>query len=363
MAQRLFLHVGTMKSGTSYLRSLWWQNHDALAGRGLLLPGDGKGTHYHAAAEVVEREDVLALMTDDQHGTWDRVVAEAAGTEGDVLISHDLFSRASPEQAAAALRRLQGVSAEVHAVVTARDLGRQLPSAWQQEVKEGSDVTLEDYWREADREPHGQFWTHHDVPSLLGRWSQGLPAERAHLVVLPGPGAPREWLWTRMCELMGVDPAGLDDGAERSNDSLGIGEVEVLRRVYATLPPERRNLETVRYLKGHFTRQVLVSSGPGERFTLSTEMHDWTVRRAEAMVADLRARAWHVVGDLDDLLPGPRPTGRTPADVTGDEVADVALRALTQQLVRGVDQRDEVRALRAEVRGARRARRGPAPTT
>jgi hypothetical protein len=360
VAQRLFLHVGTMKSGTSYLRSLWWQNHDALAARGLLLPGDGKGTHYHAASEVVEREDVLALMTAEQRGTWDRVVAEAAAAPGDVLISHDLFSRADPGQADRALRRLEGVSEEVHAVVTARDLGRQLPSAWQQEVKEGSAVTFEEYWQAAEREPDGQFWTHHDVPALLGRWSQGLPGERSHLVVLPGPGAPRAWLWERMCELTGVDPGGLDAEAERSNDSLGIGEVEVLRRIHATLPPERRTLETVRFLKGHFTRQVLVSSGPGERFTLSPEMHAWTVARAEAMVADLRARAWHVVGDLDDLLPAPRPEGRTPAEVTGDEVAEVAVRALTQQLLRSMDQRDELRVLRAEARSSRRARRGPA---
>lgn len=358
MARRLFLHVGTMKSGTSYLRSLWWQNHDELAARGLLLPGDGKGTHYHAAAEVVARQDVLDLMTDAQRGTWDRVLAEAAAATSDVLVSHDLFSRADPDQADRALRRLEAVAAEVHLVLTARDLGRQLTSAWQQEVKEGSDVTFDDFWAEAVREhPGGTFWTHHDVPAILERWSAGLPAERVHLLVLPA-GGPRDWLWQQMCAVTGVDPSGLDDEPERSNDSLGIGEVEVLRRVQAALPPERRTLAMVRYLKGHFTRQVLVASGTGERFTTTPEMHAWAVAHAEAMVADLRTRPWHVVGDLADLLPGPRPEGRTPDQVTAEEVADVAVAALTRQLVRGADQREEVRTLRAEAREARRARRG-----
>ena len=39
MARRAFLHVGTAKSGTSYLQDLWWRHRDELRDRGLLLPG------------------------------------------------------------------------------------------------------------------------------------------------------------------------------------------------------------------------------------------------------------------------------------------------------------------------------------
>ena len=39
---------------------------------------------------------------------------------------------------AAALAELASVADEVHVVVTARDLGRVLPSAWQQRVKMGA---------------------------------------------------------------------------------------------------------------------------------------------------------------------------------------------------------------------------------
>lgn len=355
MARRLFLHVGTMKSGTSYLRSLWWQNRTALAARGLLLPGEGKGTHFHAACQVARREEVLARQSPEEARAWEALLAEVAATDGDALIGQDHFSRATPEQAAGALAQLAEVADEVHVLLTARDLARQLGSAWQQDVKEGATETLAEYWERADAEgPAGDFWSHHDVPAILDRWSRGVPAERVHLVVVPEPGSvPREWLWQRVCEITGVDPAGLEQEAERSNESLGVTQVEALRRVYAALPPERRDLDTVRFVKGFFTRQIL-GAGEGERIALTPAMHAWAREHARVMVDSLHDRPWHVVGDLTDLLPPELPLpGRDPASVSGEEVGDVAVTALAAQLLRSQEQRDRIRALREEVRRLR----------
>ena len=52
MARRAFLHVGTAKSGTSYLQDRWWQHRDALRAQGLLLPGSGRRDPFTAAAVV-----------------------------------------------------------------------------------------------------------------------------------------------------------------------------------------------------------------------------------------------------------------------------------------------------------------------
>jgi len=356
VARRVFLHVGTMKSGTSYLQSLWWQNHRELARRGLLLPGDRKGVHFHAASELCGRPEVVALMTEEQRGSWERVLGEAMAVDTDVLVSHELFSRADPQQATAALARLGDVAEEVHVVLTARDLARQLGSAWQQDVKQGSALTLHDYWQKADRDrPGGEFWLHHDVPAILDRWTAGVPPARVHLVALPGPGAPRDWLWQAVCTLTGIDPHGLDDQPGRSNDSLGLAEVEVLRRIQAALPPDAQNLETVRFLKGFFTRQILVSSGGGERFVLTPDMHAWARERALEQRSSLLERDLDVIGDLDDLVPPEQPpAGRTPDQVDPDEVAEAAVQALVGQLLRSQEQRDRVRSLREEVRRLRK---------
>lgn len=352
MARRLFLHVGTMKSGTSYLRSLWWQNHAALADRGLLLPGRNKGDHFHAACIVVGRRDVLERQDTVQALAWETALAQVADTDGDALIGQDHFSRATPDQAASALARLHDAADEVHVLVTARDLGRQLGSAWQQDVKEGSAETLDDYWQRARTEGRdGDFWGYHDVPAVLARWSQGLPDDRVHLVVLPRPGsAPREWLWEQVCAITGIDPSGLVSEPERSNESLGAVEVELLRRVNAALPDHARTLDTVRFLKGHFTRQVLAGSADDTRLTTTPEMHAWAREHALTMVEDLRARPWHVVGDLADLVPDPEPApGTVPDASTDDPLAAVAVEALVGQLLRSQEQRDRIRSLREEV--------------
>jgi hypothetical protein len=355
VARRVFLHVGTMKSGTSYLRSLWWQNQRALAARGLLLPGRGKSDHFHAACQVARRQEVLERQTPDEARAWESLLEQTAATDGDALIGQDHFSRATPEQAADALRRLGEVSEEVHVLLTARDLGRQLGSAWQQDVKEGSPETLAAFWERADAEgADGDFWAHHDVPAILERWSQGLPDEQVHLVVLPVPGtAPHEWLWHRVCEVTGIDPTGLEEEAARSNESLPAPQIELLRQVWEAMPPQHRTLDTVRFVKGYFTRQILAVSG-GDRIALTPAMHAWARQRAEAMVADLRGRPWHVVGDLADLLPGEEPLpGRDPATVGAGEVAEAAVQSLVAQLLRSHEQRDRIRALRQEVRRLR----------
>jgi hypothetical protein len=356
VARRLFLHVGTMKSGTSYLRSLWWQNHTALAERGLLLPGRNKGDHFHAACVVVGRRDVLERQDAAQARSWEAAVEQVAATDGDALIGQDHFSRATPRQAAAALAQLREAAGEVHVLVTARDLGRQLGSAWQQDVKEGSSETLHAYWERARAEgPDGDFWGYHDVPAVLGRWSQDVPDDRVHLVVLPRPGsAPREWLWEQVCGITGVDPTGLVAEPERSNESLGAVAAELLRRVNAALPDDARTLDTVRFLKGHFTRQVLAGSGDDSRLTTTPEMHAWAREHALTMVEDLRERPWHVVGDLADLVPDPDPApGTVPDPTAGDPITAVAVDALVGQLLRGREQRERIRSLREEVRRLR----------
>jgi len=344
VARRVFLHVGTPKSGTSFLQALWWHHRDALLERGLLLPGTGIADHFRASALVSDRREVVDRLTPAQRGAWDDLLAEIEGYDGTALISHELFAQASAEQAAAALARLDRVAAEVHVVVTCRDLARQLPSGWQQNVKQGRTETLREFWEEARDDDGAPFWTFQDLPALLDRWAQGVPAARQHLVVLPRPGAPRDLLWRQVCELTGVDPTGLTLDIERPNESLGLAEVELMRRVHAAVPPERRGLDVRRIATNWFTQQVLVPAGSGEAFVLPQDLHSWAVSRGSSMVTELRGRDLDVIGNLDDLLPATTPAaGRTPDDVTDADVAEVAAPALARVLLAELDRRQQRR--------------------
>lgn len=325
MARRVFLHVGTAKSGTSFLQDLWWQHRDGLHERGLLLPGDGRRDHFAAAAVVKGMTAVVETLRDRERDAWGRLVEETRAWSGDALVTNEHFSDSPPEAAAAALADLAGAADEVHVVVTARDLGRVLPSAWQQRVKMGARQPYRRFLATVRRgEDDQKFWRYQDVPAILGRWSAGLPDARVHLVVVPPAGAPRDELWLRTASVLGLDVTGLDTDARRPNDSLGLVEAELLRRINQRVPRPGRTPALTRHVKGTFVPEALAGCAEREPFVLPARHHSWVSERSESIVSELRASAYDVVGDLGELLPADPRAGRTPDDATDDELLAAA---------------------------------------
>lgn len=331
MARRAFLHVGTAKSGTSYLQDLWWRHRDELRSRGLLLPGRGRRDHFTAAALVKGMSTVVEELGDRDRVVWDRLVEETRDWHADVLISNEHFADSPADAAAAALADLASAADEVHLVVTTRDLGRVLPSAWQQRVKMGARMPYRKFLGSVRRRDGDQkFWRYQDVPAILRAWTAGLPGERVHVVVVPGPGAPRDELWRRTSSVLGLDATGLDTEAQRPNDSLGVVEAELLRRVNDTVPREHRSAAYSRHLKGTFVPRALVGSAPRDSFAVPDNHVAWIEEAAAAVVAVLRTGPYDVVGDLDDLLPALAAGGRTPDQVSDAELLSAATVVLSR---------------------------------
>jgi hypothetical protein len=353
MARRVFLHVGPPKTGTSFLQAAWWQHRRQMADQGVLFPGASPVDHFRAAAVLANKRKITRHMTAAGLESWDRLTAEVAAWDGDAVLSSEHFAVASRPNAARGLLRLAEVADEVHVVATARDLARQVAAAWQQSVKQGKHHTFEEYWRELAADPRHGFWKLQDLPRVTRRWSQGLPSERLHLVVHGRPGSPRNLLWDRMSGLLGIDPAILEP-VSRTNDSLGITHVELLRRVHGALAPDGPALELSRLSKSYLTQQILVPAGRSDSFVLPPAAHAWAVERGTAMVERLRKRGYDVVGDLDDLTPDPAPpTGRTPDQVSEAEVADLASTALARVLERELASRRSRQRLQRQNRRLR----------
>ena len=331
MARRAFLHVGTAKSGTSYLQDLWWRHHDELRDRGLLLPGRRRRDHFTAAALVKGMTAVVDDLGDRDRDVWDRLVEETRAWPGDVLVSNEHFADSPADAAAAALADLASAADEVHVLVTARDLGRVLPSAWQQRVKMGARMPYRKFLGSVRREDGDQkFWRYQDVPAILDVWSAGVPGERVHVVVVPAPGAPRDELWLRVASVLGLDVTGLDTAAQRPNDSLGVVEAELLRRVNDAVPRDRRSLAYSRHVKGSFVPTALVGSAPRDSFALPDNHVAWIEETGATVVAALRSSSYDVVGDLDDLLPVLAADGRTPDQVSEAELLAAATTVLAR---------------------------------
>ncbi len=227
MATQVYFHVGAPKTGTTFLQGVMRHNREALRTQGVLYPGATARDHLHASQVV--RGVTKHPRRLDRAEAWDRLVAELAEWPGVGIISHEFFGMATEEQARAAIERL--APAEVHVVLTARDYVRQFAADWQESLKMGLDLTLDDFLRRADRNrlPARGAGTPTTSSGRLERWGAALPPARVHVVTVPQAGAPRDLLLRRFCSVVQVDPDTLDLGAAFSNQSLGVVQAELLR--------------------------------------------------------------------------------------------------------------------------------------
>ena len=305
MTNRIFLHVGSPKTGTTFLQQVLWSQREMAQEQGLMLPLTSFNDHYLGTLDVrglADSDDAPRRAA----GMWKRLASEAEAWDGNVLISHELFAGATPEQAAEA-RAAFAADTEVHVVVTARDLVRQIPAEWQEHVKHRSRASYPRFVRKLQREdPQTWFWQVQDFASVAARWGVGLPSSRIHVVTVPPPGQPPQTLWRRFAGLLDLDAAAFDNEGSRSNTSLGYEQAELLRRVNRELG-ERLPIPGPYpvVVKSMFAERQL-SQRPGSKFGLSGEAVEFAVERSARIVAELREMGV----DVPTAVPVRRPSNK-----------------------------------------------------
>lgn len=335
------LHIGTMKTGTSYLQAVLARNAVALAEHGVLYPTEA--SHGFAARQILG----LAANQRASHGAWNRLVDTARAWDGHaVVISSEFFSFASDETAQHVVAALE--PSQVRVVVGARDLLRLLPSAWQNKVKHGRAWEFSKYAEkvmlvpDAVDGPARSFWHHHDIPAIVGRWTAAVGAANVTVLTVPPPGSAPDALWRRFCQIIEVPPDEFDATPDKgSNLSLGFAQTELLRRVNRLVREDIDRESHRRHVQSYFANTVLrpdpQASQVDLRPVLSAELHDWTIKRSERMVRDIEALGPQVVGDLRDLVPAPLTDEERSAEpAPAPDIPDAVVRAVTKLLLRVV---------------------------
>lgn len=354
MTRRVLLHVGAPKTGTSFVQDILFHHRAALRGSGILYAADRHDAHFLAALDLMELP--WGGLEREAGGAWDRLAGEVRDWPGTSIISHEILGRASRAQVARALESLRGpdAEAEVHIVLSARDLVRQIPAEWQESVKHRRTkpyaAFLDDLRNEQRSSEIAQwFWSVQEVPDVLDRWAGSIPPDRVHVVTVPPPGAGPTLLWERFAGLFGIDPTRFVPGA-RANASLGVPESAMLRRLNERLNevlPSRHYRTFVRELLVH---QNLSGHAASPRLSVPEEVHSWASDLGRSWVEEIALRGYDVVGDLDDLVPRAASLPFVDPD-TYDErlVADAALDALAILLTETARLRDSEIALHAVI--------------
>jgi hypothetical protein len=331
MAERVVLHVGTMKSGTSFLQALLFAEKERLAESGVLVPGSKWSDQARAVRQA------LAPRQAGDRSHWQAMVAEIRSTPGTGVVSMEYLGPSHPDTIASIIHAL-GVP-EVRVVITARDLNRTLVSMWQETIQNGRTWTWDEYVADAEakrpvdgpgaadrRSAGGTFWRQQDLVRMVADWSGVVGPDSVALATVPQPGAPRSTLATRFAEASGLD-LDVDRVVTTVNESLGLASALVLRRVNELLDERDLAFPAGQGVRKRVLAKTVLASHRAAEPALGLVTPAWVREQTELTVAALRDSGIRLVGDWADLEPVDVP-GVTPDDVSLAEVHEAALAAI-----------------------------------
>lgn len=364
MANRVILHVGLPKSGTTYIQAVLGKNKEQLKKQAkLLYPGASWGSQVRAVRDVRQMK-VTAGQARKMKGAWSSLVEEMLAWDGTSIVSMEWLCAAEKRHIVKIARDLE--SAQVEVLFTARDLGRTIPAAWQEFMQNRQSWPWDKYLKavvsENERSAPGRaFWSQQHLERLVGNWSAVMSPERVHVVTVPHPGAPPSVLWERLCAVLGIDPQGYAVADVGSNESLGLESAELMRR----LNPVIRASGMPSAVYGEVFKRGMAKGGLSQRkgdesrLGVPVQHHDWLRARADRQIRTLESSPVRVVGDLEDLRPVLDPARSVQPDQVGTEaVLEAALHGLvavaTQRTAEVKRIRREAAALKSEVETLRR---------
>ena len=394
MAQRLVLHIGPRKTGTTYLQRVLQSLAPELQAEGVLYPTryrEGKEDYNHVGAvtDITHSEETRhgSRWSARDGSQWANLCDVVNAFDGTAILSAEMLGGLRPP---AARTFMEGFRADrIDIVITMRDLGRIIPSSWQQHVRNTHTQDYKAYLkrraRERGRKPPEEmqevwdternqtFWRGYAYGALVRRWQSLAGTDRVRVVTLPPAGSPSRLLWERFREALDID-ALPQTAPQLPNFVANVGSTEPEALFLHAFNVEAKRRKWNRR-EANDMQQRLLASGFLDRAERGRPLllpHRWLPKVqgwAQVDIDDLRTTGAPIFGDLADLqvLESSASRGRPDAADAAAVGAYAAIHSLDQEVQLLMRQRDRESRLSLPGRAVRRlirmtTRKAPTPS-
>jgi hypothetical protein len=324
VADRVVLHAGFHKSGTTALQYAFDANKRSLRKLGITYPPNPGKAHHRAAWGLIER--VWGWKGNGgkliSAKSWNALVRNAKKGSGTVLISSEFFTEAK-DQHVAQVRRDFG-STPVTIVFTLRPFAKILASSYQQFLKFGVKVRYEEWLEHVFTKKYEStitptFWNRVQLDEIVERWGRHFGPE--NVIVILADEAKPEFIFREFERILEIPHGSLPIPEIGGNRSMTLEETELLYQINSIYDrsagwEQYRALIRdgyVRYLADH------TKAEPGAERLRTPE---WAVDEARQInhrqFARLKEMKVEIRGELEGFVDAPVLTGgyKVPEQIT-----------------------------------------------
>jgi hypothetical protein len=309
LLKELFLHVGFHKTGTTALQYELSSNRKNLLEQGFIYPKTRRFRAHHEFAWSIA----------DRGWGWKEKGGEKAGpkpakrmfrflerSDKNAVVSSEFLSELTQQQIRGLVARIGQRNLRV--IFTLRPISKILPSAYQQEVKNGSTKTYSVWLKrvfdsEKDNRNKTRLWNRHNHHVEIQKWAEIVGKDNITVIVLDD-GHP-SFLTDSFFDLLGIDKGSLKASEKLViNRSMDTAEMELLRQININFDRELGWNEYVANIRSTLVKGWThsppspLSSGKLEN---PIEYKSQIESKAQEIVSGIETLGVQVIGDLNFL--------------------------------------------------------------
>lgn len=337
MAEKLILHIGFHKTGTTAIQASLFAAQARLADYGIVYPARAShGAAWSLNAKVWGWANRGGRLT--PQSKWKKFVRKANAAKGTFLASSEFFAEIDEQKISKIKTEIKATDYRV--IFTIRPLAKMLASSYQQYLKYGLKANYEHWLHEMLDEPGSSkmtpsFWRRNFHGQEILKWAKAFGPENVTVIVVDE--TQPDFMYQAFADYLRLPDGLLTKQETGGNRSLTAEEATMLQQLNKQFPKNRLWDDYSIFIRQTAIRALTDKPAPESGTKLLTPQ--WAITAAEShtqkSIDQISAAGVAVIGNLDSLKNAKIPVGNAEAaNLIPIETMVEALLAFEQGVIR-----------------------------